>query len=631
MVSLLIWLGIMWVCFGVGAGAIKRLRASPSSMAEEMPLAVALGMGLLAYLMLAIGLLGLLRAWLALAVIGLLAALGWRDMLMLPRRLGALLATRTTWRWHALLPVLFFLAAGLLTLIGALAPAADSDYDGLVYHLTIPKVYLREGAIHRIPWLSHSNFPFTLEMLYLLGLLLRDETLAKLFHFGCGWLTVCAVFAFGRRWWSARAGWLGAAIFAAIPLVGWQMMSSYNELAFALCAFLVMCAVARWLEGRATGKAMGWLWLAAIMCGLALGVKILAAVVLLFAVAALGWAMCRSAERRRRACQILAFVAIAAAVASPWYIKSYLWTGNPVYPFLYGVFDGRYWSAERARLYTEAQQAFGLGRGPLAFLALPWNLTMRPRWFFDQPQALRFFNVFVMVFGPLLLALLPTLLLTGPIGGPGRLALWFALLYTAIWFGLTQNGRYLIPMLPGLAVCAGLAASRLLERRATASAVAAALVLGLVSGLYPSFALAAPAARVALGLERRSAYLARTSRLYPMFQAINRAAPPDARIFVLGEEPRCFYLDRDFLLGNHAELFSAQDLAGPEAFLRALRHMGVTHLLLHSSTVRDMRARSGAVETLLADLDAAGSIRPQGVYGSFMLWQLADTRSEGLG
>lgn len=632
MVSLLIWLAILLVCFGVGAGALRLLRADTDGWAEEIPHAVALGMGILAYLLLGVGLLGYLRVWVGMALLGLLAVLGRRDLIRLVTHIPAGIAHLGRWRWSAVPLLLFFSTAAALMLIGALAPSGGVDYDGLVYHLAIPKLYLAHGGIYPIPWLTHSNFPFTLEMLYLLGLMLRGQALAKLFHFGCGWLTICAIFAFGRRWWDARAGLLGGAIFAAIPLVAWQMTSAYNELAFALYAFLAVAALARWLEGRREGKGGGWLWVAGIMCGLALGVKMLAATVVLFAIGAMVWALARGAIRPRGATRIVSFAAVALAVASPWYIKSYAWTGSPVYPFAYRVFDGRYWTQERADAYSRDQGKFGLGRGPVRLAALPWSLTMQPRWFFDDPTSLRPFSVYITVFGPLLLALLPTLLVTGSIGGAGRLMVWFALFYAALWFGLTQNGRYLIPVLPGLCACAGLAAARLLERgRKTGPPVLVALLLGLLSGLYASFALAAPAVRVAVGAESRSDYLARTWPVYEMFEAINRSAPEEARVLVLGDEPRFFYLERDYLFGNHAEIFSREDLATPAAFLRALRGMGVTHILLPAAALGREAAPSGTIEMQAARLAAAGTLRPVLRDGGWplALWEVADGRNEG--
>jgi len=625
MISLLMWLLILAACFGIGARVLQWLRLDAGSLAEELPFAAALGMGILTYLVLAMGLLGWLHLWAACVVLVVLLLVGWREVQRLLRAAPKIVAAVTPRAPGSLLLSLFLLVVLVLTLLGALAPANDNDYDSLVYHLTIPKIYVRDAHIHFIPWLTHSNFPFTLEMLYTLGLLLRDQTLAKLFHFGCGWLLVCAVFAFGRRWWGHRAGWLGATIFLAIPLVTWQMMTAYIELGFALYAFLTIAALVRLFEERETSRAAGWLWVAALCCGWALGVKMLAGAVLIFAVLALLAGLRAERLRLRR---VLAFALVAAAVASPWYIKSTIWTGNPVYPFFYQLFDGRYWTEERAQLYTAAQQEFGLGKSPLDFVALPWTLTMHSQEFFDQPDRLRPFNMYVLVFGPLLLALLPALFVVGPVGRPGRFCLWFALLFTAFWFVLSQNGRYLIPILPGLAACAGVAADRLLARRGVSATVTSmTLTLGFLLGLYPALLLAAPAARVALGLESRATYLTRVSPTYRTFTALTEASPPDATILVLGDEPRTFYLNRDYLLGNHAEIFTPEDLATPSSFMTALDKWGVTHIAIHSGMLDDITQRSGLLETRIADLVAAGWLKPIGTYGSLSLWELARDES----
>src|SRR5205823_3823427 len=81
----------------------------------------------------------------------------------------------------------------------ALAPPADLDWDGLSYNLAAPKVYLRDHRIHFIAYDSHTNFPFTVEMLYTLGLAWGGAVAAKLFHWSMAWLTALAVGAWVQR------------------------------------------------------------------------------------------------------------------------------------------------------------------------------------------------------------------------------------------------------------------------------------------------------------------------------------------------------------------------------------------------------------------------------------------------
>jgi 4-amino-4-deoxy-L-arabinose transferase-like glycosyltransferase len=53
---------------------------------------------------------------------------------------------------------------------------------------------------------------------------------------------------------------------------------------------------------------------------------------------------------------------LSLAIAAPWYVKSWLYTGNPVYPFFFGLFGGRYWNAENAVQYAQDQAQFGIGK-----------------------------------------------------------------------------------------------------------------------------------------------------------------------------------------------------------------------------------------------------------------------------
>jgi len=617
MLSLLLLLLILWACFGFGAALLARLRATPDRLAEEAPFAIALGLGMLSYLVLAIGLLGQLHRWLGVALVVFLALLGWRHVLRLP---GALLASLRVGsvRAASVLCGAFLSAMGLLTLLGALAPSTDGDYDALFYHLTLPKLYLLHGRISVQPWLTHSNFPFLLEMLYLLGLMLKGQILAKLFHFTCGWLTVLAIYSFGRRFFSPRAGLLGAVAFAAVPFVLWEMTSAYNELAFALYAFLALYALALWYQTRASG----WLWISAILCGFALGTKLLALAVPAFIICALLLSLRREPKRGPALLRIAGFALLAAAVAAPWYVKSYLWTGNPVYPFFYEVFGGRYWTPTRAHEYALAQAAFGLGKGPLQLLLLPWNLTMHPGPFTDKG-----FSPVIASFGPLLFALLLPLILLRRVGPAGRLALGFAAFFGLLWFVMSQNSRYLIPVLPGLCAAVGLSADRLLARKGvTAAAVTAAYALTALIALGLGLLPAGPTARVALGLESQQDYLARTSPVYAIAQAVNEATPPSAKIMVLGNEPRMFYLDRDFLLGNHADIFTPQELASAPAFLAALRARGVTHVLLDPATMQNVRAHRGTMEPRLEELIAAHELVFVRQAGPMSLWEIVPAR-----
>src|ERR1044071_5096078 len=91
-------------------------------------------------------------------------------------------------------------------------------YDALVYHLGVPNFYLHEGRLAALN-LMHSKFPFTVQMLYVIGLGLKDEMVTNLTHIFMLVLVSGAMLAMGLRFKRPILGLLSAVMFASIPTV----------------------------------------------------------------------------------------------------------------------------------------------------------------------------------------------------------------------------------------------------------------------------------------------------------------------------------------------------------------------------------------------------------------------------
>src|SRR5262249_5263747 len=82
----------------------------------------------------------------------------------------------------------------------------------------------------------------------------------------------------------------------------------------------------------------GWLWISAMLAGFSLGIKHTA--VIWLALVGVMYLVQRLVSNRDRVDAVLAsgvaYALLAFAVASPWYIKNYVWFNNPVYPLLTG-------------------------------------------------------------------------------------------------------------------------------------------------------------------------------------------------------------------------------------------------------------------------------------------------------
>lgn len=330
--ALLLWLAILTGACACGRQIRAWLRATGEARALEVAYDTALGLGVLAYLVLGLGLVGLLYPWaLALAALSLYAV-GWRQIPELVRWLRE--ARWPAGRLDSLLWATLVVCA-VAALVRNLVPPSSDEWDTLVYHLTAPKQFLQAHRIYFIEHDHHTNFPFNMEMLYLLGLGLHSDRLAKLFHLATYVLCVLALCGAGHSLrepgkgtdTSNAMGAAGAVAFATIPVVAWEAGTAYIDLGLALYGLLAVLAWSEWRQGRGRG----WLVAAGLLAGLAFGVKMTGLLVVLFVCGATLLTEAWRRQARQAVASTLLLGAIAVGLASPWYIKTYVYTGNPVF------------------------------------------------------------------------------------------------------------------------------------------------------------------------------------------------------------------------------------------------------------------------------------------------------------
>jgi hypothetical protein len=589
---------------------------------------------LLALVVLLLGLIGLLRPWVlyvAVVASGLAGATQARFVWE-----GVCLTARTVYRGlfgrsrrrvlHA-----FLAAWAILTLLSALAPPNDLDYDGLSQHLAAPKTYLRHARIFPLWYDHHSQFPATLQMLFTVALATGQVEAAKVLHWGCGVLAALALIVIGRRFLSPAAGEWAAFALLVTPAVGWLSTVGYVDLASVLFAAMLLLGFLRWIGTRALSDvALAGLAAGGGMAAKMQSLQIFGVALLLLLVAAL---LARETVARA-ARQAGVFVLVAAIPAAPWYVKSYLWTGNPVYPFAYGVFGGKYWGPGEAAEYRDHQLGFGIGepppaaegeqmgfvrrtfygpRAPLNLLLAPWNLTTRPAEF-DVVNVSPFYAVTSAGVGPLLLAILPLLLLTGA-PRPVRWSLAFLVLMWLVWLMLMQYNRYLVPVLAFAAVPVGhilgdglpTGIARPVVRGVAWCCGGLALLYLTVGGLLTGSWAAG------IGLVPRDVYLRTTSETWRFSDWVNRVTPPPAKI-ALYSEPKGFYLDRDYLWADpgHSRLIEYDKIKSPEDLLDAYSRLGITHVLYHRLPGAPELFDLAPYGTALAELESRGEVSTVG-------------------
>ncbi len=588
MLDLLLFFVTAWAAAAAGRTLLALLGFhAETPRLERTLIGFALGLGLLAAMMLALGLCGGLYRPLGFVPPALLLALGARQHRAMAADLRDYTKTIRLTGWGWLLTVLFG-AFGLVSFIGCFAPPTTSlEWDSLAYHLADPKMYLSAHRIIFLPWEDHSNFAFTAEMWYLYGLLLGSFPLAKLFHFACGAGTCLAVYALGARQISPAAGKVSALLLASTPIVFWEAGTAYVDLTTAFFTTLTLLALGQGIMLRDSR----WLRLSAILMGLTLSTKATALGTLgLLAFGLLLWRLCSLKEAPLLAVKSTALWGLLALlVGCPWLVKSSILTGNPVYPFFYGVFGGRGWDKSAADYYTHWNAAFGMGHSLSDIALVPWNLTM-----FLLPGHLipaaypKPFNDYQTPLGactPVLLgALFFPVFLRGASASVKALAV-FALGSLLLWAGTMQYVRYLLPTLPVLCLLAGYVVVQAYTLRLKSGYALAALgVCSLAFSLGVGLSLLSLEAPVVFGQVSRDDYITRGFGPYPAMQFINTQLPDNSKIVMYGN-PLGFYCDKPYLWGEPTHGTTIPyDTFHSAGDLRAYLHkLGVTHILVTPS------------------------------------------------
>lgn len=232
-----------------------------------------------------------------------------------------------------LLIIVFFIIAlqGIVNFIGALGP--ELGFDALWYHLTLPKIYLQNHSIFHIPGglLYYSTMPKLTEMLYMAGLAFGSEIFAKVIHFSFGIATLIALYGLSRKFLSKTSSFLVLVLFYSNLVVGWMSITAYVDLARTFFEVMALWGFVNWTEK----KDKKWIIIPAVLLGLAISTKLLAlGSILIFAVLIIIFT--------HKIVDVLTYCFFALLVPLPWFIFSYIHTGNPVYPFFTNIYPVKF-------------------------------------------------------------------------------------------------------------------------------------------------------------------------------------------------------------------------------------------------------------------------------------------------
>jgi hypothetical protein len=584
---------------------------------ERFVFAAGVGLNVVSLATLGLGLIGAMNRWLFIGAGGLVVAgamaMGWRgknppaepgaDPTRPPasrRQSAASLFSDPRWLWAGVPFV-------VVLVLGAMLPPID--FDVREYHLQAPKEFYQNGRIGFLPHNIYANMPLGAEMLSLAGMIVCDDwwfgalvgkTLIALY----APLAALALLAAGWRFASPAAGVVAALVYISIPWIDLVSTHGLVEGAFAFYLFAALLAVMLWQSCNDTLRER-LLWLAGFLSGAAVSTKYPAVLfsVLPMAAAVVYTMLAPQRDKTSRLATahplirpVAVFLLAVVVGCGPWLEKNFMQTGNPVYPLLVNVFGGATRTPEKDAQWTRVHDPPNSQLADLAkrtgevILASPW-------------------------LSPLLMPL-AALALVGP---RRRMAWWlaayFAFVFLGWWFFTHRIERFWVPVLPIVALLAGMGAVWT-DARVWRAPFVALLLFGLLSNfvLITSGTLGDNRYFADLNVLRVDA-----ARVDPWHLYLNQRGDEVTKVLLVGDaEPYDVELPVLYNTVFDDNLFEtiARDRT-PEEVRQALAEQNISHIYVNWSEVGRYRSPGNYGITKFIDpsvfesLVEAGVLAPQ--------------------
>jgi 4-amino-4-deoxy-L-arabinose transferase-like glycosyltransferase len=511
--------------------------------------------------------------------------------------------------------------ASLVLAISVLSGVPPVDRDALTHHLAVPKLYLQYGGLVEIPWVPFSYFPMNLDLIYLISLYFGNDIIPKYIHFAFALLTGYLIFDYlKQRTGKNLYGLLGALLFISLPVVVKLSITVYVDLGLILFSTASLLYVLKW---AANGYSARLLILSGVFCGLALGTKynglvtffLLACLVPVLYVREEGVALPPGKKPDgspndpqhhggRAALKAVAsgvvFSVVALAVFSPWMIRNFIWTRNPVYPLYSSVFTPNEKKSdisnpEAGDDSAETGMNHFIARKLVFKESLIETLSIPIRIFFQgEDNDPKFFdgrlNPYLLLFP--LLSLIGFRRLPRKLQNENMALAGFAVLYLLfVFFQTDMRIRYVAPIIPPLVILAVIGISGLsVYVKGHSSSVFSrcgmgVLVVGVASFLVPNLQYAMEQFRIFEPLRYLSGDISRDDYIqkfrpeYAAMRYINSNLPSDARVLGVFLGNRRYYCDRDLIFEDSLES-GLQSATSAEALATMLREKGFTHAII---------------------------------------------------
>ena len=501
---------------------------------------------------------------------------------------------------------LVVLIMSLIVAVCILSWVPPVSRDALTHHLMIPKLYLENGGMVEIRWIGASYFPQNLDLLYMLPLYFGNDILPKYIHFSFALLTAGLIFGYLKKRSGSAYALFGVLLFLSLPVIVKLSFTVYVDLGLIFFSTASLLLLFKWHE---EGFRTRYLLLAAVCCGLALGVKYNGLISFALLTLFVPFLYVRHAQpasngQLRAAGFGLLFCAVTLLVFSPWMIRNAVWTGNPVHPLFPSVFSTK----KPVPKTTAAEQRMEkrIPRKPSsplwirknAFHEKWWQTALIPvRIFFegrdDDPRTFDGRLNPILFFLPMFAFRRFQRNLPQLKAEKGLLLAFTVLFLLYAFFTVDMRIRYISPIIPALVILSAFGLQEILngvqhryagrKKDLCVGAVLLAVTAGFAwNAAYISeqFAKYRPLDYIS-GRVGRDAYITRHRPEYPVLQYANRNTGERSKILCLFQGYRRYYIDRVTVHNETGFGNIVYRSDSPDEIAKRLEKKKFTHLLVH--------------------------------------------------
>lgn len=239
--------------------------------------------------------------------------------------------TKTNRPFFILIVVCLVLLVLSVLIMAAVPPTSR---DALSHHLAVPNLWIKNGGMVAMPDIIFSYYPMNLDLLYVIPLLWGNDIIPKYIHFLFAVATAGLVFSFLRQRSSLTLSLLGVLLFLSTPVIVKLSTNVYVDLGLVFFSWASLYHLFAWARSVQSPKHLVY---SSIYCGLGLGTKYNGMIVLILMMVFVSLIYKRSVGRKEYKTigalgyPVLFFI-IAMTIFSPWMIRNFRLTGNPVYP-----------------------------------------------------------------------------------------------------------------------------------------------------------------------------------------------------------------------------------------------------------------------------------------------------------